>query len=158
MITVTTLSEQVARELGVGRTLVAFLGALGVLGLGLASLGLYAVVSLAVSRRSREIGIRTALGAGRAGVIWSLSKDVAAQMAIGLTVGLGLAWLAVGSLGRVVSNLGQAEGVNLNTTPAPDPLAFALVALVMTGVGLAATFFPAWRASGCRPHAVLRDL
>jgi putative ABC transport system permease protein len=158
IITATTLSERVADELGAGRTLVALLGALGVLGLGLASLGLYAVVSYAVSRRSREIGIRTALGAPRPMVIWTLLKDVARLVAVGLTVGLGLAWVAVQSLGTLVSNLGQAESVNLNAAPAPDPVAFALVALVMAVVGLAATVFPAWRATGSRPHAVLRDL
>ncbi len=158
VISATTLSKQVARELGAGRTLVSLLGALGVLGLGLASLGLFAVVSFAVSRRSREIGIRTALGARRAGVIWTLSKGMATQLAIGLAVGLALAWLAVGSLGTVVANLGQAEGVNLNSAPAPDALAFGVVALVMAGVGLAATLLPAWRATRRSPHTVLRDL
>ena len=158
IMTATTLSKRVADELGVGRTAVAFLGALGVLGLCLASLGLYAVVSFAVSRRSREIGIRTALGARRTEVIWALSKDVAALMAVALAVGLGLAWLLVRSLGTLVSNLGQAEGVNLTTAPAPDPVAFALVALIMAAVALAATLVPAWRATGSRPHAVLRDL
>lgn len=158
IITATTLSQRVADELDPGRTVVALLGALGVLGLGLASLGLYAVVSFAVSRRSREIGIRTALGARRTEVIWTLSKDIAALMAVALAVGLGLAWLLVRILGTVVFNLGQAEGVNLNAAPAADPVAFALVALIMGAVGLAATLFPAWRASGSRPHAVLRDL
>jgi putative ABC transport system permease protein len=158
IMTATTLSQRVEDELGVGRTAVAFLGALGVLGLGLAGLGLYAVVSFAVSRRSREIGIRTALGARRPEVIWTLSKDVTTLMAVALAVGLGLAWLLVGSLGTVVSNLGQAEGVNLTAAPAPDPFAFALVALIMAAVGLAATLVPAWRATGSRPHEVLRDL
>jgi ABC-type antimicrobial peptide transport system permease subunit len=158
IIAATTLSQQVADELGVGHTVVALLGALGVLGLGLASLGLYAVVSFAVSRRSREIGIRTALGAQRAEVIWTLSKDVAALMAVALAVGLGLAWLLVRILGTLVSNLGQAESVNLNAAPVADPVAFTLVALIMAAVGLAATLVPAWRASGRRPHAVLRDL
>jgi ABC-type antimicrobial peptide transport system permease subunit len=158
IISATTLSQQVADELGVGHTVVALLGALGVLGLGLASLGLYAVVSFAVSRRSREIGIRTALGAQRTEVIWTLSKDVAALMAVALAVGLGLAWVLVKILGTLVSNLGRAESVNLNAAPAADPVAFTLVALIMAAVGLAATLLPAWHASGRRPHAVLRDL
>jgi putative ABC transport system permease protein len=157
IVTATTLSEQVARELGTARTLVSLLGALGVLGLGLASLGLFAVVSFAVSHRSREIAIRTALGARRAGIIWALSKDVATQMAIGLTVGLALAWLAVRSLGTLVSGLGRAEGVNLNTAPAPDAMALSLVALVMAAVAFAAMFLPAWRATGSAPNAVLRE-
>jgi len=158
IIETATLSQRVAAELGVGRTVAAFLGALGVLGLGLASLGLFAVVSFAVSLRSREIGIRTALGARRTEVMWTLSKDVTAMMSVALAVGLGLAWLLVGSIGTLVSNLGQAEGVNLTGAPAADPVAFVLVALIMAGVGLAATLVPAWRATGSRPYAVLRDL
>jgi predicted permease len=158
VIRAATLSQRVEDELGVGPTVVALLGALGLLGFGLASLGLFAVVSFAVSRRSREIGIRTALGARRGGVIWTLSKDTAGLMAGSLAVGLGLAWLIVGSLGTLVSNLGQAESVNLNAAPAADPVAFALVALIMLAVGLGATLFPAWRATGSRPQAVLREL
>jgi predicted permease len=158
IIAATTLNQRVADELGVGRTVVVLLGTLGVLGLGLASLGLYAVVSFAVSRRSREIGIRTALGARRVDVIWTLSKDVAALMAVALAVGLGLTSLLVRFLGTLVSNLGQAEGVNLNAAPAADPVAFVLVALIMAAVGLAAALVPAWRASGRGPHAALRDL
>jgi ABC-type antimicrobial peptide transport system permease subunit len=116
------------------------------------------VVSFAVSRRSREIGIRTALGARRSGVIWTLSKDTAGLMAGSLAVGLGLAWLIVGSLGTLVSNLGEAESVNLNAAPSADPVAFALVALIMLAVGLLATLLPAWRVTGSRPQAVLREL
>jgi hypothetical protein len=159
IITATTLSQRVADELGVQRSLVALVGALGVLGLGLASLGLYAVVSFSISRRSREIGIRTALGARRSEVIWTLSKDVARLMTGALAIGLGLAWLVVRTLGTLVSDLGQeAEGVSLTSAPAPDAVAFVLVALIMAAMGLVAMLFPAWRATGSRTHAVLRDL
>jgi ABC-type antimicrobial peptide transport system permease subunit len=116
------------------------------------------VVSFAVSRRSREIGIRIALGARRTEVIWALSKNVTTLMAAALAVGLGLSWMLVRSLGTLVSNLGQAEGVNLTAAPEPDPVALALVGLIMAAVGFTATVFPAWRASGSRPHEVLRDL
>jgi putative ABC transport system permease protein len=159
IVTASTLSQRVADELGAQSTLVAFLGVLGILGLGLASLGLYAVVSFSISRRSREIGIRTALGARRSEVIWTLSKDVARLMTGALAIGLGLAWLVVRTLGTLVSDLGQeAEGVSLTSAPAPDAVAFVLVALIMAAMGLVAMLFPAWRATGSRTHAVLRDL
>ena len=158
VVMATTVDRALAEELGPGRAVVAVVGALGILGLGLASLGLYAVVAFAVSRRSREIGIRTALGARRSEVVWTLSKDVSALMAGALAVGLGVAWLLVRSLGGLVSNLGQAEGVNLNAAPAADPVSFAAVALLMAIVGLTATLVPAWRAAGGRPLAALREL
>jgi putative ABC transport system permease protein len=154
----TTVDRALSDELGPGRAVVAVVGVLGILGLGLASLGLYAVVAFAVSRRSREIGIRTALGARRSEVIWTLSRDVATLMAGSLALGLGAAWLLVRSLGGLVSNLGQAEGVNLNAAPDVDPVSFAAVALLMAVVGLTATLVPAWHASGKRPLAALREL
>ena len=61
-------------------------------------------------------------------------------------------------MGAVVSNLDQTEGVNLNSVPPADLGAFALVMLLMAAVGLAATFFPAWRATGANPLAALRHL
>jgi len=158
IIGATTVTRKVTDELGPGRAMVAFVGALGALGLGLAGLGLYAVVAFAVSRRAREIGIRRALGAQRPSVLWTLSKDVAALMAGALTVGLGLAWLLVGQLATVVANLGEAEGVNLNSAPSADVVAFGLVAGIMGAVALTATLVPAWRASGRTPNEVLREL
>ncbi len=68
-----TMTQQLSDSLGPRRAMGTLLGALGALGLCMASLGLYAVVSFAVSRRSKEIGIRMTLGAGQTRVMWVLS-------------------------------------------------------------------------------------
>ncbi len=152
-----TLRGRLAADMAAQRSVVALVGALGVLGLVLASLGLYAVMAFAVSRRRREIGIRTALGARRGTVLRTLSRDVVGMMSASLAVGLGLAWLLVRSLGGMVSSMGEAEGVNLTAAPSVDAGALALVALLMAAVGLTATLLPAWRAAGGSPQDVLRD-
>ena len=135
------------------------LGALGVLGLCLASLGLYAVVSFAVSRRSREIGIRMALGARQTRVIWVLSRNVAKLLAVGVALGLAVSWGVLRGVATVVSSLDQAsDAMSLNAGPTADPMTFVLVMLLMVAVGLAATFFPAWRATRAGPLAAVRHL
>ncbi len=154
-----TLTQHIAESLGTQRALGALLGALGVLGLGLASLGLYAVVSFAVSRRSREIGIRMTLGARQTRVIWVLSKSVAKLLAVGVTLGLALSWVALQVLAAVVSDLDQQAGAaTLTAVPDADLMTFALVLLLMAAVGLAATFFPAWRATRGNPLVAVRHL
>ena len=94
-----TMPEHVAAALGQSRAAGAFLSGLGALGLGLASLGLYAVMAFGVSRQAREIGIRRALGAGRTHVVWTVSRSVATLLGVGLTIGLGLAWASVRGVG-----------------------------------------------------------
>lgn len=83
-----TMTQRVDDSLAAARVAGRFLGGLGLLGLALASVGLYAVVAFAVSRRSLEIGIRMALGAQRRQVVWTLSRDVAQLLAFGVTLGL----------------------------------------------------------------------
>ncbi len=159
VITAKTMTQHVSDSLGpLRRGIGSLLGPLSALGLGLASLGLYVVVSFAVLRRSREIGIRMTLGARPPRVIWVLSKSVAKLLGVGVTLGLALSWLVVLGLGALHSSLDQQESVGLASAPAADPMTFALVMLVMAAVGLAATFFPAWRATRANPLVALRDL
>jgi predicted permease len=122
------------------------LGLFGVLSLGLAAVGIYAVVSYSVARRTREIGIRMALGARAADVKTLVLSQSALPIAVGL--GLGLA-------------LGVAEARLLREflfeVPPLDPVTFAAVSLLLAACGAAAAWLPARRASRIDPMAALRS-
>jgi len=104
-----------------------------------------AFLATSVSRRTREIGIRLALGAQRDAVVRMVMRDALRVVALGLMLGLPAAWL----LSRVLSNL-------LFDVSPRDPLTFALVIGVIVVVGVAASLTPAWRASRVEPAAALR--
>ena len=74
VITAQTMAQDLERSQAAPKVVATFLGALGGLALVLASIGLYAVVAFAVARRSREIGIRMALGARSQQVVWSIAR------------------------------------------------------------------------------------
>jgi ABC-type antimicrobial peptide transport system permease subunit len=134
-----------------------FLGALGGLGLVLASIGLYAVVAFAVARRSREIGIRMALGARSQQVVWSIARGVAGL--IGAGTGIGLVFSVLLMLTLRASSSGEADiGIgNIDVyRPTIDPVALLAIAAVTAMVGVLAAFVPARRASRMHPLVALR--
>jgi ABC-type antimicrobial peptide transport system permease subunit len=98
-----------------------------------------------VARRTREIGIRMALGATRGGVAWLVLSEVARMTAIGLLVGLGCAVL-VGH--AIASQLFEVSGAN--------PLVLATTACLLCAVALLAGGLPARRAAGVEPTIALR--
>jgi len=117
----------------------------GVLALSLAAVGLYGVKAYSVARRTREIGIRMALGARRSAVQNMILREGAAMLAAGLVLGLLLAFATA----KLVSSL-------LYEVTALDPVAFTVAPLVLVAAGLLATWLPARRATRISPMAALR--
>jgi len=123
----------------------AVLGIFGLLGLGIASIGIYGVMAYAVSQRTREIGIRMAIGAGRGDVVRLLMRQGLGLVAAGLVIGLAL---AVGAAKLASSQLYGSGGV--------DAVTFAAVPVVLIGVAALAIWIPSRRASGLDPVMALR--
>jgi predicted permease len=152
VVTAITMAQDRRDALAGSRATAAALGALGMLGLLLASIGLYAVIAFAVARRSREIGIRLAIGAPRAQVVWTVVRGVAGLVGIGTVIGLGLSVLATLAMRASVA---PAPGITL-FQPSVDPLALLILAGLMAVVGVAAAFVPARRAAATDPLVALR--
>jgi predicted permease len=124
----------------------AILGSIGVLGLVLASIGLYGVLAYTISRRIREIGLRVALGASPHNVLWMVLRDSLLLVAVGITIGLGIAMVATQPLAMFLVP-------GLSPT---DPLTFLAVIALLAAVALAATIGPALRALRVDPMVALR--
>jgi predicted permease len=140
-----TLDDQVNRSLNTERMLAALSGSFGALALLLSLVGLYGVMSFVVTRRTREIGIRLALGATRASALGLVLRDAVAMIAAGVA----LALPCTAALGKLVQS--QLFGVT-----ATDPATIAAAAMVLAAGALAAAFIPAWRASNVSPTDALR--
>ncbi len=117
----------------------------GGVALGLAVVGIYGVKAYSVARRTREIGIRMALGAQSKTVQWMILREGFAMVAAGLALGLLLAF----GIGKVVSNI-------LFDVSSTDPFAFTIAPLVLMTAALVATWIPARRATKISPMAALR--
>ena len=140
-----TMRDHVNKALLVPRLSAVLLGVFGVVGLTLATVGLYGVMSYSVRRRTREIGIRMALGARAGGVVRLVAVQGMALAAIGLAIGLSLA-LAVS---RFAASF-------LYGITASDPLTFVVVPGVLLAVAALAILLPARRAAKTDPLAALR--
>ncbi|RAP59568.1 ABC transporter permease [Oleiagrimonas sp. MCCC 1A03011] len=123
------------------------------LALLLAVAGLYAVMAVAVASREREFGTRMALGASPARLIQLVVRGGMYQVAIGLVLGMVLAWGAA----RVLAHMSEALSVTgVGHIDQVDPLAWVLVCVVLALAGFAACLRPAWRASRVPPMRALR--
>lgn len=147
-----TMAQYLEDSLLAPKAMATCLGMLGLLGLCLAGIGLYALVAFAVSRRSREIGIRTALGARSPQVVWAVSRDVAVLVGVGIGIGLVMSMLAILALRAVTP---PTPGISLYR-PTVDPAALLSIGAFMAAVGLAAASIPSWRAARVDPLMALR--
>ena len=147
-----TLGQLLERSLAAPRAVAAFLGALGVLGLSLAGIGLYAVIAFAVARRTREIGIRMALGARSRDVARDVVRETAVLLAAGAGVGALLATVVILAMRSLHSPVIGFVAFN----PRIDRLALVAIAAFIVIVGAAAAFVPARRAASMNPLAALR--
>jgi predicted permease len=136
-----TIDDAVLTE----RMLAVLSAAFGALATLLAAVGLYGLMSYTVLRRTREIGIRIALGAERSAVVWLVLREVAVLLAVGLGIGVPAAI----ALSQVVSS--QLVGLSPR-----DPATLAGAAVVLAVVGAAAGYLPARRAAAVEPVRALR--
>ena len=120
-------------------------GGFAAMALILGVVGLYGVVAYSVSRRTREIGVRMALGAERKGVVLMILRQAGKMVTLGVVVGL----LASLGVSRLMASM--LFGVN-----SYDPLTFVAVAVILTTVALAACYIPARRAARVDPMVALR--
>jgi ABC-type antimicrobial peptide transport system permease subunit len=156
VITATTLARQLENSQAAPKGVATLLAVLGLLGLVLASIGLYAVVAFAVERRSREIGIRMALGARSQQVVWSIARGVAGLIGVGTGIGLVLSVLTILALRAVPTGNNMGVGNIAVYHPSIDPIALLAIAAVTALVGVAAAFVPARRAALMDPLVALR--
>jgi predicted permease len=142
---VSTMNDAIARTTALPRFTMWLLSLLGAIGLLLALVGVYGVISYVVTQRTREVGIRLALGADRSEIQWMLVRQ-------GLT--FGVAGVAVGSVVSLAATR-YLSSLIFGIT-AHDPLTFGAVALVLVLVAVCASWIPARRATRIDPLVALR--
>ena len=156
VITAKTMAQARTESEAIPAAVATFLAILAGLGLVLASIGLYAVVAFAVTRRAREIGIRMALGARSQQVVASIARGVTGLVGVGTAVGLFLTVLLMLALRTSSGPADIGIGSMAVYRPSIDPLALLAIAAVTALVGVAAAFVPARRAARMHPLTALR--
>ncbi len=146
MFEVETLAAQVAASLREERLLAMLSSGFGLLALLLSCLGLYGVLSYAVAQRTKEIGVRMALGADRRDVLWLALRDALRLVLLGAALGIPAAL----ATSRLLAS--QLFGIS-----AADPVAFGLAVLALLVVSAVAGYLPARRATRVDPLVALRD-
>jgi predicted permease len=144
-VTFTPLAENFRAQLEPARLAATIAGALGILALALASIGMSGVFAYVVRQRTREIGVRMALGARAAQVVWLVLASNLRAVVWGLVVGLGGALTAT----RILKSM-------LNGVSPVDPFAYAGVLLLLIAASAAASVLPARRAARVDPVSALR--
>jgi ABC-type antimicrobial peptide transport system permease subunit len=151
---VRTLRQQMSAALVTERLLAGLSVAFGLLALVLAAIGVYGVIAYDVARRTREIGIRMALGAQRRAVLAGVLRQIAFVAIPGVGTGIVLGLLAVSSM-RGSTTWASAEKLLFGITPR-DPWMLGLTATLLVVVAFAAACLPARRATRVSPSVALR--
>lgn len=145
MIDFNTVNSQVDKSLNTEHLLATLSGGFGAVALLLSLVGLYGVMAFLVTQRTREIGIRVALGAKRFSTIWLLIRDALIMVLCGVAIALPFVW----ALGRLVES-------QLFDVKAFDPVTLVTVILILLFTAFAAAFVPARRVAAVNPTDALR--
>jgi len=146
IVGLSTMSEVVSQSVATPRFYLAMLATFAGIALVLAAIGIYGVISYTVAQRSRELGIRIALGASRGRVISDVLRNGLTLTVIGVAIGLTAAF----GVTRFISSM-------LFGVASVDPTTFATVALALTGVAVLASWLPARRAAAVDPLIAMRS-
>ncbi|HEX3094369.1 MAG TPA: FtsX-like permease family protein, partial [Candidatus Angelobacter sp.] len=142
---VATMDQLISRSMTSERTLMFLITTFAVLALALAAIGIYGVLSFWVNQRTREIGIRLALGADRQNILRVVMREGVKLTVIGLAIGVPLAIGLTNLLPNVLYGVGRH-----------DPVTFVVIALVLGAVAVLACYVPARRAAKVDPMVALR--
>jgi putative ABC transport system permease protein len=145
VVRVATMRDLVAASVTDRRFALTVFEAFGAAALALAAIGLYGILSVSVTERTREIGVRSALGASSRDILALVLRQGMVLTAVGVVLGLVLAWGASRSLGALLFEL-----------PALDPVTYGSVVALLLGVSGLACWGPAWRAARLDPAITLR--
>ena len=151
---VSTLSEEVDQSLGPQRLIAQLSAFFGLLAVFLVCIGIYGLMSYAVTRKTNEIGIRMALGADRSSVLWLVMRETLVLAGVGLAIGIPVAWggaLLVEKLEdpHLLAHVLFGLGPN-------DPISIVGAIALMIAVSIFAGYLPARRASRVDPNVALR--
>jgi predicted permease len=140
-----SMDQRVANAVGPQRFAVVLLSVFAAVSLLMAALGLYGVISYGVTQRTREIGIRTALGADR-------------KQILSMIIGQGMRLVALGAAGGLLLALllGHVVAAQLFEVSSFDPATFLITALLLAATAFLAAYIPAWRATRVDPTTALR--
>ena len=139
------MEAEVGATLFPARASAWLVGGVGAIAMLLAAIGLYGVIAYSVARRTREMGIRIALGAGSASVIGLVMRQGLGVAAAGLIAGCLLAIVAARAMADALYGVGAA-----------DPVSWVAAIVVLLTVSGLANFIPAWRAARVNPSVALR--